>query len=185
MQMSLKKAPPNEGDQKPKPKNPNTPAPRAGAIPRVVRGLTAILILVIWVVVVTPVWLFTVARTMVVYAVQSVLHIVKGLPGPATDRLDRVASLYPAGFRKAWWLGTGRGSDVVVNVGKAGLAKFVFDLVLTAALGLAVLWLLAPAPYAGWGPAILNGIIDATLDFADFVTDRVQALTAPDPDLPL
>lgn len=185
MQMSLKKAPPNEGEQKPKHKTPNKPAPRAGLVPRIVRVLTAMLILIIWVVVVTPVWLFTVLRTMVVYAVQSVLHIVKGAAGPATDRLDRVANLYPAGFRKAWWLGTGRGSDVVVKVGKAGLAKFVFDLVLTVVVALAVLWLLAPAPFSAWGPSILSGIIGATLDFAAFITDRVQALTAPEPDLPL
>lgn len=185
MQMSLKKAPANEGEQKPKPKPMKPNGPKAGVIPRIVRLLTALLLICIWIIVVTPVWLFTVARTMLGYAVMSVLHIVKGEAGPPTARLDRAANLYPAGFKKAWWLGTGRGADVVLNTGGSGIARFVVDLALTVILVLGVLWALGPAPYDTWGPLVLDRIIATTLDFVSFVTERVQAMTAADPDLPL
>lgn len=188
MQMSLKKAPPNEGEQKPRPKPaPQQRGPRLGVIPRLVRALTAALLLALWVVIVTPVWLVMVGRTMLGYAIRSVFQIVKGEAGPPTTRLDQAANLYPAGFKKAWWLGTGRGSDVVLNTGTSGVARFMVDLVLSVVIVLAGLWALGPLPYADWGPMLLDRIITLTLDFAAFVTDRIAVLTGgpADPDLPL
>ena len=104
-----------------------------------------------WVIFVTPLWIFLITREIIGYSGRAVIQTLRGDALPTLSDLDKIANLYPSEFHNVYQIAFGVGGRFEVGYPRPGILRLIFDSFLTL---LAAYWLAFPEALAFVGTAI-------------------------------
>ena len=132
------------------------------------RFLSASIYLLIWVLFVTPVWLFLIVREVVGYSFRAVIQTMREGTIPDLKDLDAVAGLYPNGYVRVLDILFGRSLSVQPSYPKPGFFRLFFDTTATIVLALII-----------FDPSILRWILETGQAVYAFIDEIANPPSSP------